>query len=613
MAGFRWVILPLLAIGIAIYLRDVVMNSLGLGKPISHVTYHETEICETTPGVKSYSGYVSIPPTAQQRFPQHLFFWFFEARSNPETAPLALWINGGPGAGSTDQAISTNGPCLTNLDGNSTRLNEWSWNNEFNLIYIDNTIHSGFSYDIAVKAVRDMATSWIKPGNASFSDSDRTKREGVYSSQDIAAGPNTTAIMAQTVSKFFQLWFDEFTQYRRDNISIWSWSYGGYFVPAIAAAILEDKKIALKHESPPHHIFGVDTIGIMNGLVDLSIQLPQIVKYPNNNTYGIELFNASTAEQLNAEADICLAQSRECDRILDEMNYNPLEGEAMPTICYAGAICWNGISDTFDAVAKRNPFDLRHLMPDGFPHTVYVTYLLQPWVKEHLGAKVDYIEFSLLVDMAFSMTCDPARSHKKIVEGLLDAGVHVSLLYGDADFRSDWVGGETMASALDHSNAEAFRASGYAPMKTSKTGKVGGYVRQAGGLSFIRVLDAGHLIPFFQPEVTHDIFLRASRGLDVATGTTPVVAAGGEGAGDHVTSGPSSVWDIKNTVVDPQPPEWCNPNYAPLWYVCTGNQIRALADGTAVVKDGVVVEPKADMDDIFVPESGGYDFLLHPD
>lgn len=41
------------------------------------------------------------------------------------------------------------------------------------------------------------------------------------------------------------------------------------------------------------------------------------------------------------------------------------------------------------------------------------------------------------MDAAFSMTCDPARSHKKVVESLLDAGVHVALLYGDADFRSD--------------------------------------------------------------------------------------------------------------------------------------------------------------------------------
>lgn len=170
------------------------------------------------------------------------------------------------------------------------------------------------------------------------------------------------------------------------------------------------------------------------------------------------------------------------------------------------------------------------------------------------------------------------------------------------------IGGETLSLALEHSNAAAFRAAGYTPMKTSKTGRVGGYVRQAGGLSFIRVLDSGHMIPFYQPEVTHDIFLRASSGLDVATGTTPVV--GEEGKGPlHVTSGPDSVWDVKNTV-DEQAPEWCNPNYAPLWYVCTANQMRALADGTAVVRDGVVVEPKRDMGDHWVLESGGFDFLV---
>lgn len=142
-------------------------------------------------------------------------------------------------------------------------------------------------------------------------------------------------------------------------------------------------------------------------------------------------------------------------------------------------------------------------------------------------------------------------------------------------------------------------------MVTKNSGKTAGYVRQSGGLSFTRVLDAGHLIPFFQPEVTHDIFMRASRGLDVATGTTPAVSGGK----NFVTSGPKSVWNIKTTI-RPQSPEWCNPNYAPLWYVCTANQIRALEDGTAIVKDGIVIEPRADMEDLYVLETGAFDFLV---
>lgn len=51
-------------------------------------------VCETTPGVNSYSGYIDLAPNA------HTFFWFFEARHKPAEAPLTLWLNGGPGSDS---------------------------------------------------------------------------------------------------------------------------------------------------------------------------------------------------------------------------------------------------------------------------------------------------------------------------------------------------------------------------------------------------------------------------------------------------------------------------------------------------------------------------------
>ena len=96
-----------------------------------------------TPGVRSYSGYVHLPAgtlgdlNEQQAYPINTFFWFFEARKDPQHAPLSIWMNGGPGSSSLLGLLVENGPCSVNPDSNSTTLNPWSWNNEgsFELLF----------------------------------------------------------------------------------------------------------------------------------------------------------------------------------------------------------------------------------------------------------------------------------------------------------------------------------------------------------------------------------------------------------------------------------------------------------------------------------------------
>lgn len=46
---------------------------------------------ETTPGVYQASGYADLNSA------QSMFFWFFESRNSPSTAPLSIWLNGGVG------------------------------------------------------------------------------------------------------------------------------------------------------------------------------------------------------------------------------------------------------------------------------------------------------------------------------------------------------------------------------------------------------------------------------------------------------------------------------------------------------------------------------------
>lgn len=78
-------------------------------------------ICETNASVKSYSGYADVDTN------QHLFFWFFEARDvNPNTAPLTVYINGGPGESSMIGLFQETGPCR--LDANlQVHNNPYSW------------------------------------------------------------------------------------------------------------------------------------------------------------------------------------------------------------------------------------------------------------------------------------------------------------------------------------------------------------------------------------------------------------------------------------------------------------------------------------------------------
>jgi hypothetical protein len=52
-----------------------------------------TGICEESARVKSFAGYADV----SSKDDQHIFWWFFEARNDPDNAPLTIWINGGPG------------------------------------------------------------------------------------------------------------------------------------------------------------------------------------------------------------------------------------------------------------------------------------------------------------------------------------------------------------------------------------------------------------------------------------------------------------------------------------------------------------------------------------
>ncbi|KAH6639940.1 serine carboxypeptidase [Truncatella angustata] len=565
------------------------------------ISYKEaSQICETTPGVKSYSGYVHLPAgllddTGEvQNYPINTFFWFFESRIDPHNAPLAIWLNGGPGGSSMMGLLEENGPCFVGPDSKSTYLNPWSWNNEVNMLYLDQPTQVGFSYDIptngTLRLIEEDEASWETVAS-DFTDgvplSNFTHRVGTFSSQDLERTANTTAFAAHALWHFAQTWFFEFPAYKpNDNrISLWAESYGGHYGPGIFRFFQQQNEKIANGSSPEEnaHYIHLDTLGIVNGLIDMLIAGESYISYAYNNTYGIQAFNQSAHDYLMHQwikpggCKEGLAACQEALKARDGYNSSS-NGEDWREICGAmNGSCGFGESVSMYQNSGHGWYDIAHPKEDPFPAPYMYGYLTQESVLEALGVPVNYSEHSDAVGTKFQETFD--IYHGGFLEAigyLLDTGVKVHMMYGDRDYACNWVGGEASSLAVPYSRRSDFAEAGYAPLLTP--GGHSGFTRQFGNFSFSRVFQSGHEVPSYQPAAAWSIFNRATFGLDIPTGLAATTD-------EFATEGPHNTWDVKNEV-----PEWpearCNvlkPG------TCVPELLEKMKQGKVVVEDFFVV------------------------
>jgi hypothetical protein len=126
--------------------------------------------------------------------------------------------------------LQENGPCFVGEDSNSTYRNPNSWNNEVNLLYIDQPSQVGFSYDIPTNGTQNLADAVVTPLNFTkeIPEQNNTVFAGTFSSQSNLTTANSTIHAAHAIWHFAQTWFSEFPFYKAhdDRVSLWSESYG---------------------------------------------------------------------------------------------------------------------------------------------------------------------------------------------------------------------------------------------------------------------------------------------------------------------------------------------------------------------------------------------------
>jgi carboxypeptidase C (cathepsin A) len=270
----------------------------------------------------------------------NMFFWFFESRNKPKDAPLAMWLNGGPGCSSLIGLFQENGPCRVPSGASAPELNPYSWSNYANMLYVDQPIGTGFSYGV------DHANS--------------TKKAASY------------------VWKLLQAFYTAFPDYKSREFGLFTESYGGHYGPEFSAYFQQQNaKIdagKLKGEK-----INIVALGINNAWTDLSILAKSYVDYGYNNTYKKLISEADYTTLMDQYTNVCAPAAAKCKGLTG----HDQECNAAMDVCLDGfytALNTNDI-DVYDIRAPNN---------DPNPPADFVLYLADPAVMKAIGANSSF-------------------------------------------------------------------------------------------------------------------------------------------------------------------------------------------------------------------------------
>ncbi|KAL8657611.1 MAG: hypothetical protein Q9226_001754 [Calogaya cf. arnoldii] len=461
-------------------------------------------VCETTPGVNSYSGYVDLAPDA------HTFFWFFEARHNPAEAPLTLWLNGGPGSDSLIGLFQELGPCNVTEDLESM-LNPYSWSEVSNMLFISQPLGVGFSY------------SESEPGSLNpFPGETENSTFGVSGRWPVinATELDTTELSAIATWHVLQGFLanlpllDSKLGSGTKTFNLWTESYGGHYGPSFYNYFYEQNEM-IKNGTTNGTELIFDTLGIGNGIFDLYTQAPYYPEFTQYNSYGIQLVNETVYDYMKFACNMplsgCLAQVEACRQV----NRSTEVGQLY--CAQATDQCRTNVEQPYYVFGGRGVYDIRHPYDDPTPPKYFNDYLNKANVQNALGVNLNYTQSNNEVSYAFQLTGDFAYPNFiEDLEMILKTPVRVALFYGDADYICNWFGGEAVSLAVNYTHKNQFAASGYTPFIVD--GDEYGEVREYGNFSFLRIYEAGHEVPFYQPLASLEYFRRVLGNRDIATG-----------------------------------------------------------------------------------------------
>jgi carboxypeptidase C (cathepsin A) len=344
----------------------------------ANVTFKEpgTEgICETTEGVRSFTGFVNIAEDV------HTFFWFFESRNDPANDPVTLWLGGGPGSDSTLGLFAELGPCNVTQDL-ETELNPFSWNEVSNLLFLSQPVGVGFSY--GTKEAGDLVQGEF------FPEGEAETVTGRYPVINASAVDTTelAAVAAWEVLQGFLSALPELSPEGAGNVThrdfnLATQSYGGHWGPAFYRHFYEQNQ-QIENGSLSGVQLDMTSLTIVNGIIDFGIQANYYPIFAESNTYEAYPLNDTVLDFMrfsNEWPQGCQAQSAACAAVYKS------DLSRTPGCSSAAAVCRTGVEYPWYFYSDLGTYDIRlsATQATNDPPLFFVEYLNLPEVQNSIG------------------------------------------------------------------------------------------------------------------------------------------------------------------------------------------------------------------------------------
>ena len=326
--------------------------------------------------------------------------------------------------------------------------NDYSWNNNASVIFIDQPVNTGYSYS--------------------------------------GSNVNSSAAAAEDLYAMLTLFFTQYPEYSSQDFHISGESYAGHYIPLTGSEILShaNRNINLK------------SLLIGNGLTEPLTQYEYYRPMACGDGGYPAVLSSGYCRQMDQALPECKQRIQSC-----------YDSEDSSTCRSATNYCNRYVLNVYQQGSDRSVYDVRINNGEGTP-SYSLRFLNEDSTKRAIGVETRRRFFVCNGNVYSSVlsTGDWMKPIHRVIPDILNE-MPVGIYAGDADYICNWLGNRAWTEALEWSGKAAFNSAPVRSLSISGRDEYG-KVKSSGGFTFMQIYEAGHMVPTDQPEASLDFFNR---------------------------------------------------------------------------------------------------------